>query len=691
MKMSIAAVVGLSACGAYGQWSPGPWGVERLGFFDAEHTDSIGAHRSATVAARAVGTVCGTATRYSGTEERGLSAWVYTPAWGVRRVGYWGGQYLAADGWAGSFPTAMAATGHVGGGSNRYITTSLVGVDSWVVRPDGVQVRVGLFDAAHVRPDGYQDSRLIAMGVNGSAYGTSRKFNGSTEVGQSAWHSDPLGVTTRVGYFDQLHTHPLRLTQRSDPRFMNSAGMLCGSSHTYLGSSTTNTGVDAWIYIPGTGMRIIGPAGNVYGGTASRLDTLVGISDEGVVAGYSTQIPSGNSRAWMYNPVTATTTLMGFTGPGWQSNNAVTANFPTHINTAGDITGISAVYNASGTTQIGLAAWLVPRGGTITRLGRFTGAYVSGTGQVSSTIVHLSSGGYVVGRSASYTTPSPETGSVWFYSPTDGLFSMGLTDAEHTQANNVRNTNVSYVTPNGYAYGTTTRITPGSSRDSLWVFSPTIGTVRLGLRDALHTHPFNGGQWSTMTVRGEDGRCAGFSLAFGPDGESVGSTGWYFDPATGVQHELVFEVRASDGARSTEINHISPTGVVYGAYRHYDEQGLSDRAFMWTVEGGLVDLEQEVVGGIGSYGLANTGSVKFPVEHRYIVCDGREPQPARYASLLLRPCPANINGDGSVDGDDVISLFEAWDQGLEDGDFNQDGAVDGDDIIEFFAHWDAGC
>jgi hypothetical protein len=54
-------------------------------------------------------------------------------------------------------------------------------------------------------------------------------------------------------------------------------------------------------------------------------------------------------------------------------------------------------------------------------------------------------------------------------------------------------------------------------------------------------------------------------------------------------------------------------------------------------------------------------------------------------------CVADQNADGSVDGDDVIDLFAAWDLGLIEADTNGDGSVDGDDVIEFFEHWDAGC
>jgi hypothetical protein len=54
-------------------------------------------------------------------------------------------------------------------------------------------------------------------------------------------------------------------------------------------------------------------------------------------------------------------------------------------------------------------------------------------------------------------------------------------------------------------------------------------------------------------------------------------------------------------------------------------------------------------------------------------------------------CPGDFNGDGGVDGDDVISFFGLWDAGELAGDFNHDGSVDGDDVISFFGRWDSGC
>jgi probable HAF family extracellular repeat protein len=54
-------------------------------------------------------------------------------------------------------------------------------------------------------------------------------------------------------------------------------------------------------------------------------------------------------------------------------------------------------------------------------------------------------------------------------------------------------------------------------------------------------------------------------------------------------------------------------------------------------------------------------------------------------------CAADWNGDGGVDGDDVILFFQQWDENSSDADFTRDGSVDGDDVIGFFGRWDLGC
>lgn len=51
------------------------------------------------------------------------------------------------------------------------------------------------------------------------------------------------------------------------------------------------------------------------------------------------------------------------------------------------------------------------------------------------------------------------------------------------------------------------------------------------------------------------------------------------------------------------------------------------------------------------------------------------------------PCPWDVNGDFSVDIDDVFGVLSHWGEGPGQYDVNDDGAVDIDDVFEILANW----
>ncbi len=54
-------------------------------------------------------------------------------------------------------------------------------------------------------------------------------------------------------------------------------------------------------------------------------------------------------------------------------------------------------------------------------------------------------------------------------------------------------------------------------------------------------------------------------------------------------------------------------------------------------------------------------------------------------------CVADFNADDTVDGEDIIGFFAAWDSGDHAADVDGSQGVDSDDIILFFARFEAGC
>ena len=62
-----------------------------------------------------------------------------------------------------------------------------------------------------------------------------------------------------------------------------------------------------------------------------------------------------------------------------------------------------------------------------------------------------------------------------------------------------------------------------------------------------------------------------------------------------------------------------------------------------------------------------------------------------FAYVCTKSCPADFNGDGSVDTQDVLAFTNAWSKRDRSADFNQDGAVNTRDMIAFLNAWAAGC
>lgn len=116
--------------------------------------------------------------------------------------------------------------------------------------------------------------------------------------------------------------------------------------------------------------------------------------------------------------------------------------------------------------------------------------------------------------------------------------------------------------------------------------------------------------------------------------------------------------------------------------------------------GELVDADPDAGNNIQNFGTTQAMQIRVTFETRRAYPGGMIETPTSlfvdHLGFFVDPqvlptpaCPSDINGDGGVDGDDVIAYFAAWD--VSDADFNGDGGTDGDDTIAFFAAWDAGC
>jgi hypothetical protein len=163
-----------------------------------------------------------------------------------------------------------------------------------------------------------------------------------------------------------------------------------------------------------------------------------------------------------------------------------------------------------------------------------------------------------------------------------------------------------------------------------------------------------------------------FDLAGLPDA-TIEYRRWYSNVAGAAPNTDVFRVQISndDGVSWTPFETVGPAGA-----------GTS---------GGWIDASRRVADVIVPTGLMRlrfiaedigTGSVVEAAIDDVLVALPRLCEPG--------PCIADFNQDGGVDGADVASFFDAWENGLSAADVNADGGVDGSDVDTFFAAWESG-
>jgi hypothetical protein len=166
-----------------------------------------------------------------------------------------------------------------------------------------------------------------------------------------------------------------------------------------------------------------------------------------------------------------------------------------------------------------------------------------------------------------------------------------------------------------------------------------------------------GGTPSSVTVRSSDivggqtsiTRQNGTTLTYGPENISADPR---FVNATGGDFRLDADSPAIDAANNTLLAPAIATDFD-GLPRFVDDPDATDTG---------------VPGGPGGAAIADMGAFE----------------------RQSRPCFADYNQDGGIDGADVEAFFADWEAGTAAADVNQDGGIDGADVETFFAAWEAG-
>jgi hypothetical protein len=177
----------------------------RVGYFDADHTRATA--QKATPAHYRAGLVVGSSERRSGPGS-GSSAWLYDHVSATTtRIGFFDAGYTSADGQQASHAYLVNEAGLVVGNSGRYVGAAYRGPSSWLYDyASATTTRIGLFDAAHTRSDGYTYSDVYYLSESGLA-ADSRLHIGAAR-GRSAWIYDSAGATTtRLGCSTRPHRY----------------------------------------------------------------------------------------------------------------------------------------------------------------------------------------------------------------------------------------------------------------------------------------------------------------------------------------------------------------------------------------------------------------------------------------------------------------------------------------------------
>lgn len=600
----------------------------RVGLFDeTDYTSSDGYQESETEWIAKSGYVIGNSTRYYGSynyvDNNGEAVWVANPAGEfTTRVGLYGGEFTRGDtGYEKSEVTIQsddkwyAEKGYFIGQSTRYYNGTPTqytdqyednGEAAWVAKAGdavdattSITTRLGYFtDSEYSGTDGYQSSEAVKVTKGGYLIGTSERFRAHpTEAdvfvdnGQAAWfvdatQEDPNSTIKRLGFYaGPEYSKTDSLQQSSEAVDVTENGYVVGNSTRFRTSGNyAENGQSAWFVDASQGSTAIRVGlfnGNEYTDptTGYALAEAVSVTESGYVIGNSYHLDENTGA---YNGQAS-----------WVVTNAQD--------------GSNAVQ------RVGLTD---------------SPEFATSSGWKFSEAVNVIESGYVIGHSTRFSgavSPGNDTGqAAWVANASTGVStrvglyneyaSHQIFDAANPYTDVITGEQSSEVesklaTQSGYFGGSSQRYTENGDEngEAAWVAKAQTGeTIRVGLDNDVHTGSHNK-QESELKFLSEEGLAAGSSTRYDNTGNAFGETAWVFDLNTGVQYDFTLSI-SDTGYAFSEINGITSTGFVYGAYSEYEATPSGAyRAFVWSLSTGTILLSEEVIGGMPSewYAFAN--------------------------------------------------------------------------------------
>ena len=105
--------------------------------------------------------------------------------------------HTQTGGYSTNNPTALNAVGQVAGDAERYSGSTDKGVDAWLYSPTTNTTQlIGLVDSTHIQTGGHSENFPIALNAVGQVAGSAERYDGDIDEGQDVWLYDSASQTT---------------------------------------------------------------------------------------------------------------------------------------------------------------------------------------------------------------------------------------------------------------------------------------------------------------------------------------------------------------------------------------------------------------------------------------------------------------------------------------------------------------
>lgn len=483
IALSCAAACGAFVAASSSLAAPAFEYLDKLGLYDAAHTDADGSHESILSASSYVGWFAGVSTHYVGTVE------------GTEEV------------------PAVNQTG-------------------WTYSPWGETARPGLYYGKYQTSSGGHDTRILGINTQGMSYGNSVRFDPTDRPrGVSAWWADRNGTTIPMGLTPitmneaglvagQYENAPdqaaiffitgwIQLGRQDIAPYwyvhdMNESGATILNATSKPDASGARQGAGAWFCAYRESPVRIGLTGPDYTHpTDGDTNMPLLLSDTGYVAGIAAKGPGWHAVAWLRAP-DGTTRQLG--------EDYAYADFtPRFLNNGGYVIGTTTGPNPGQESY-----WVQSPQGEPRRIGVYDSDHTLGRLSFN-TVERFTDSGFAIGnagRVGPMGRSGPGSGQDAFVAWRGGSTRLlALTDATHLRDDGYRFSTAEGVTESGFVWGSSARYggTSSAKGQTAWIYDCTQRTMQPLV---FSVRPCDGYAWSKVTKVLKNGTALGYYTRF---------------------------------------------------------------------------------------------------------------------------------------------------------------------------------